>query len=72
MVLADLTERADVGRGSITLPRAAPVARTFKDARPGLPMHLAARAALGLRTPAASRFTTGLVVPGSANDPRVQ
>ena len=39
-----LTERAE-GRGSISVPRSAPVVRTLHDDRPALPTRLAVRAA---------------------------
>lgn len=39
-----LTERAE-GRGSVSVPRSAPVVRTMHDARPRLPSRLAVRAA---------------------------
>src|SRR5215218_3217486 len=39
-----LTERAE-GRGSITVPRSAPLVRTLRDGRPALPTALAVRTA---------------------------
>ena len=39
-----LTERAE-GRGSVSVPRSAPVVRTLHDGRPALPTRLAVRAA---------------------------
>jgi hypothetical protein len=61
-----LTERTE-GRGSITIPRSAPVVRTMYDARPTVPTRFAVRAA-------AEAMPGGLpggaiLLPGSANDP---
>ena len=61
-----LTERAE-GRGSVTVPRSAPVVRPMTDARPGLPSLLAVRAAAD----AMPRGMPGgaVLLPGSGNDP---
>jgi hypothetical protein len=59
------------GRGSIGSPvNAPPVVRTLHDARPALPMRLMLRQASRRQSPAARRLGIGLVIPGSANDPR--
>jgi hypothetical protein len=62
-----LTERAE-GRGSISVPRSAPVVRTLHDDRPALPTRLAVRAAAD----AMPRGMPGgaVLLPGSANDPQ--
>jgi hypothetical protein len=53
-----LTERTE-GRGSVTVPRSAPVVRTMHDARPGLPSRLAVRAAARAPRHARRRDTAG-------------
>jgi hypothetical protein len=61
-----LTERTE-GRGSISIPRSAPVVRTMHDARPMLPSVLGVRAA----AEAMPRGLPGgaVVMAGSGNDP---
>ncbi len=65
-----LTERTE-GRGGIVSPTTLPrVVRTVRDARPALPTRLAVRRAAGKKTPGHRRAGFGLLIPGSANDPR--
>ena len=46
------------------------VVRTVRDARPSLPTRLALRRAASERTPGQRRAGLGLLIPGSANDPK--
>jgi hypothetical protein len=59
-----LTERTE-GRGSITVPRSAPVERTIHNDHPSLPSRLSVRAA----AEAGPRGLRAIIVPGSGNDP---
>lgn len=68
MIIADLTEQPDIGRGSIGLPHllAAPkINRTNRDGRPSPSARLAAKQARRK----GPRGVNWIPVPGSANDP---
>lgn len=65
-----LTERAE-GRGGLTSPTALPrVTRTLHDARPAMPTRLAVRQAVREQTGQRRAGLFGLLLPGSANDPK--
>jgi hypothetical protein len=62
-----LTERAPIGRGSVTVPTGLPYARTLRDGRPRLPTRLAVRAA-ARAMPQGLPGGGAVLLPGSAND----
>lgn len=67
MVVADLTERAEISAGLVSVPRGR-FSRTTSDARPALPRRLAVKQLAGK----GPRGLPGgaIVVPDSANDPK--
>lgn len=66
MLVADLTDRPDIGRGSITVPRGLLPQRSTRDLAPALPLPMALRRAASTRGRHAG---AALLIPGSANDP---
>lgn len=66
MVVVDLTERPDLGRGSVWVPRGLIPRRAVHDATPTLPLKMSLRRAARTR---GGHAGAALIIPGSANDP---
>lgn len=66
MLVADLTSRPEIGRGSITVPRGRIGTMTYRDGTPRLPIRAQLRAAQR----SGPRGLSAILLQGSANDPQ--